>query len=87
MAGTWMSFTKGFGGMRVKEGKLHLNPYIPEQWNRYDFSIRFRGSILHVGVDNNEVVIRNSSDKDIEVLVYDSPVMIGGEKSSAVQMR
>ena len=82
-----MSFTKGFGGMRVKDGKLHLNPYIPEQWTRYDFSIRFRGSILHVGVDNNEVVIRNSSDQDIEVIVYDSPVMIGGEKSSTVQTR
>jgi maltose phosphorylase len=84
MAGTWMSFTKGFGGMRVKEGKLHLHPYIPEQWSRYDFSIRFRGSILHVAVDKNEVVIRNTSDKDVEVTVYNNEVMIESEKSNTV---
>ncbi len=32
MAGTWMSVVKGFGGMRVNDGKIHLTPYIPDQW-------------------------------------------------------
>ena len=84
MAGTWMSFTKGFGGMRVREGKLTFSPFIPDQWNRYDFSIRFRGSILHIAVDKNEVVIRNASDKEVEVVVYGETMQIGAESSSTV---
>ena len=87
MAGTWMSFTKGFGGMRVTNGELYFNPYIPEQWNRYDFSINFRGSILHVGVDKNEVVIRNSSDNNVEVNLYGTSILIEAEKSGSVKTR
>src|SRR5690606_14760903 len=32
MAGTWMSIVKGFGGMRVRDGELHFDPFIPDQW-------------------------------------------------------
>jgi maltose phosphorylase len=87
MAGTWMSFTKGFGGMRVREGQLHFNPYIPQQWNRYDFSIRFRGSILHVQVDKNKVVIKNTSDNEIEVHLYGELLQINAEDSVEVKTR
>src|SRR5688572_22468424 len=31
MTGTWMSVIKGFGGMRVRDGKLYFNPFIPER--------------------------------------------------------
>jgi len=72
MSGTWMSFTKGFGGMRVRDGLLSFSPYIPDQWDYYEFSIRFRGTILHIGVSRNEVVIRNNSDVGAEVLIYDN---------------
>jgi len=26
MAGTWLAIVQGFGGMRVKDDKLHFNP-------------------------------------------------------------
>ena len=42
MAGTWMSIVEGFGGKRVKDGKLYLSPLIPDKWEEYSFKIIFR---------------------------------------------
>src|SRR5690606_23541016 len=32
MCGTCMSVVKGFGGMRIRDGEPHLDPFIPAQW-------------------------------------------------------
>ena len=50
MAGTWMSVVKGFGGMRVKEDKLHFNPFIPDKWKSYSFRIEFRNRVIKIKV-------------------------------------
>ena len=50
MAGTWMSVVKGFGGMRVRDGKLHFTPFIPDQWKSYSFRLEFRERVIKVKV-------------------------------------
>ncbi len=69
MAGTWMAFVKGFGGLRVKEGQLILNTSLPAQWNGYSFKIRFRGSLLKVNVDQSGTSISNQSADIVHVLL------------------
>src|SRR5690606_13392594 len=39
MAGTWMSIVEGFGGMRVRNGKLNFEPKIPKEWESYSFKV------------------------------------------------
>jgi maltose phosphorylase len=58
MAGTWMSIVKGFAGMRVKNGELKFNPFIPDEWESFSFKIRFDGKIklIRVSKDNLEVI-------------------------------
>jgi len=70
MAGTWMAFVKGFGGMRVKEGLLHFDPFIPDKWDSYSFHIRFRKDIIEVKVDQEAVYLINHSYDDIELKLY-----------------
>jgi maltose phosphorylase len=67
MAGTWMSVVKGFGGMRVREGKLHFSPYIPEHWMSYSFRIEFRGRVLTVKVakGKTQVILESGDHLDI----------------------
>ena len=84
MAGTWMSFVKGFGGMRVKEGVLHFDPSLPKQWSAYAFHIRFRGHILHIRVDQNMVTITNKHDDSMTLQVYGNEYEI--EAKDAVQI-
>jgi maltose phosphorylase len=77
MAGTWMSIVKGFAGQRVQDGMLVMNPYVPEQWNAYSFRIGFKGSWLKVSVRKQSVVIENTSEKGLKVLVKSDPVWVG----------
>jgi maltose phosphorylase len=69
MAGTWMSVVKGFGGMRVKDGKLHFNPFLPDKWKSYSFRIEFRGRVIkvNVGVDGVRTVLESGAPLDIMV--------------------
>lgn len=71
MAGTWMSVVEGFAGMRVREGGLRFTPFLPARWQSFAFKIRFRGALLKVEVNKKGVLIHNSSDKAIEVYLYD----------------
>lgn len=50
MAGTWLSVIKGFGGMRVVDGELQLNPFIPKRWESYTFKVKFRKRVVRIEV-------------------------------------
>jgi maltose phosphorylase len=69
MGGTWMAFVQGFGGMRVKNGKLHLNPFIPDGWNSYSFKLNFRGNHLDFKMNSSQINIFNHSRENLELVV------------------
>jgi maltose phosphorylase len=76
MAGTWMSVVKGFGGMRIKEGTLAFNPFIPEQWKSYSFRLEFRGRVIKIKIskDGTETILE--SGEPIEIYVKNKPVQL-----------
>lgn len=76
MAGTWMSITYGFGGMRIKKDTVCLNPFIPKAWKQYSFKILFRKHLLKINVDVNSVIIKQEAGKDIKIFVYDKEHLI-----------
>ncbi|HQN93258.1 MAG TPA: family 65 glycosyl hydrolase domain-containing protein [Prolixibacteraceae bacterium] len=69
MGGTWMAVVMGFGGMRVSGGKLTFNPILPDGWTGYSFMIRFRGALLKVNVNKDNVEVINESPIKVEVLL------------------
>ncbi|MFZ6798285.1 family 65 glycosyl hydrolase domain-containing protein [Undibacterium sp. Di24W] len=69
MAGTWMSVVEGFGGVRVKQGVLQLNPSLPKQWQGYSFRITFRGALLKVAVKADAIIVENESDVELSMQV------------------
>jgi maltose phosphorylase len=70
MAGTWMSVVEGFGGMRVRDGQLAFNPFLPGKWKSFSFKVGFRGALLNVKVSQDGVQIINQSEKELSVKVY-----------------
>ncbi len=78
MAGTWMAVVKGFGGMRVHEGSLHLRPFLPKQWTSYAFKIRWRASLLNVKVTKTGTVIENESDVLARIVLFDDVLEVKG---------
>jgi len=87
MGGTWMSFVKGFGGMRVRKGRLSFAPIIPNKWNSYSFRINFRNAILQINVSKKTVRIENLSDHELTLTIYDQEYFIGGDKTTEVQLK
>ena len=64
-----MSVVKGFGGMRVHDGKLHFTPFIPDQWKSYSFRLEFRGRVVKVKVSKNssEVVLESGEPMEVSI--------------------
>ena len=80
MAGTWMAVVKGFGGMRVIDGVLHFNPFLPRQWKSYAFKIRWRGSILNIKVTKDGTTVENESEGDVSIVLSKKLTEIKGKK-------
>jgi maltose phosphorylase len=76
MAGTWLSVVKGFGGMRVRNGKLHFNPFIPDQWKSYSFRIEFRGQVVKVKVTKGKTETTLESGGGMEVVLNGKSVVV-----------
>jgi beta-phosphoglucomutase len=51
MAGSWLGLVWGFGGVRVRNGKLSFASKLPPGWRSYSFGIVWRGTRMRVAVD------------------------------------
>ena len=69
MGGTWMAFVIGMGGMRIKDNKLILNPYIPEKWKSYNFKINFRGAHLNISISHEKTEVINENNVPVEIIL------------------
>ena len=69
MAGTWMSVVEGFGGLRIKDDQLHLNPQLPNAWQGYEFTITFRGRRLAVKVTADETKVNRLEGEKLSIVV------------------
>ncbi len=78
MAGTYMSVIEGFAGKNILQGKLALNPRIPQKWRSFAFKIQFKGSQLRVQVNNQNITIKNESDVSAQVILYSREFEIKG---------
>lgn len=72
MGGTWQAVVNGFVGMRIWEGVLSFDPWLPEGWEQIAFTIQWRGDRLHLVVTKRgmEAYLDDRSQRDrIEILV------------------
>ncbi|GEL07983.1 glycoside hydrolase family 65 protein [Salisediminibacterium halotolerans] len=81
MAGTWMSVVEGFGGMKIKNDQLILNPFIPGNWTSYSFKIVFRHARLRVQIDQKHIDVTNESDVAVDAVIHGEQFRIEGKSS------
>ena len=85
MGGTWMAFVQGFGGMRVKNGKLNFNPFIPDGWKSYSFRLNFRGAHLEFNLTRSDFHLVNHSKTDIELVVLGKQYHLPAKKELTIK--
>lgn len=75
LGGIWQATIMGFGGVRVRDGKLCINPALPKEWKELQYNIIWKGSPLQVRITKEEVQITNNG-KEVSVRVEGSDVII-----------
>lgn len=76
MAAAWMNFIYGFGGLRSDGGELRLAPSLPQAWNSFTFKINYRGSILQVTMNKENVQLQVLRGEPITIKVYDDIIEV-----------
>ena len=60
-------------GVSVRDGELHLNPALPEQWQQLSFPLFWQGCELQVTLDAQRIAIRTSAPVSLRLngqLIY-----------------
>ncbi len=76
MGGNYMAIVYGFGGLRIKENGLHLNPVLPMQWKGYQFKFMYEGSRIMVKVDAAGVKLSLLSGDKVTVMLHGEEVQV-----------
>jgi alpha,alpha-trehalose phosphorylase len=70
MGGTYMAIVYGFGGLRIKETGLFLNPSLPAGWSSYRFRFLYQNSSFDVNVDKASVTVTRLSGSPQKLSLY-----------------
>jgi alpha,alpha-trehalose phosphorylase len=70
LAGTWIAFVAGFGGMRDHDPTLSFAPRLPDALSRLAFGVCFRSSRLRVVVEQQEATYRVARGPAIRLRHY-----------------
>lgn len=85
MAGTWMSVVQGFGGMKVRNDQLILNPFIPGEWKSFSFKIVFRAALLNINVSNDTITITNETKTVTPIIVHGSKHTVNADETLTIE--
>ncbi len=76
MGGTWLAIVYGFAGLRVKDQGFSLNPFIPTEWDGYEFHINYLNRLINVEVNREVVRLTLVKGDEVECKVYDQVFVI-----------
>lgn len=87
-AGTWSVLVQGFAGFRLIDGRAHLAPWLPPEWDAIAFRLRLDGHRLAVRIDRSETRLALEAPEGTEttVVVEGRPVVLRGGVPVAVPL-
>ena len=71
LGGLWQAAVAGFGGTRVHDDALRIDPHLPGHWTRLAFPVLFRGVELYVDATANSLSV-TVSDR-VKIAIGDGP--------------
>ena len=85
LAGVWQSVVFGFGGVRMLDGKLRLNPALPSCWRSLEFYICWQGQKLRVSLTHQSAELVNlTGTRAVELTINGVPCTV--EKDLSVRL-
>ncbi len=84
MAGSWLAVVEGFGGMRIVDGVLSLEPRLPEAWQRLAFRIDYRGRVLSVEATHDRAIV-SCEGEPVEILLCGERLKVDGRTERSMK--
>ena len=69
IGGAWQIVVFGFGGVRLKNGVLSINPILPNHWHKMRFRLWFKDSLIEFALSHGEseaIMLGGRKGVDIE---------------------
>ena len=86
MGGSYMAFIYGFGGIRIGEDGLSINPFLPGMLSGYSFKFKYHGRLIEVSVSEKEILVELLCGDELEFGHREKRYKItGGEKCNIKQ--
>ncbi len=67
IGGIWKAAVFGFGGVRLANGHLQINPRLPKQWQRMRFSVFWQGQPLEIDITKDLLTVTVTGGKAVEI--------------------
>lgn len=80
MTGSWLAIVQGFAGMRVIDDELQFSPFVPKDWEGYNFRINFRDRLLEVTVNKEGSSIKLLKGDDLTIKLNGESLTLTTEK-------
>ena len=69
LGGIWQCVVNGFGGVRMLNGQLRIEPKLPDAWDELNFRINWHGDLLKVSVKHDELKVEKATDVNESVKI------------------
>lgn len=78
--GVWQCVVYGFGGVRMLDGHLRINPALPDSWEMLSYTLMWKGQKLAVEITKDTVQIQNlTGSRVVELEVAGEQKTVDGE--------
>lgn len=67
LGGVWQCVVNGFGGVRMINGNLRINPSLPSTWNKLNFPLNWHGDVLDICIENDKLTVINITNNNEEI--------------------
>ncbi len=86
--GTWQSAVFGFGGFRVKDGKMTFKPWLPPKWESISYKLQWKGDTVFVSIYQSEAKLKLVSEdksKTEEIIFNGKPHNLECDKEITIK--
>lgn len=69
LGGVWQCVVMGFAGIRMLDGALHLNPKLPQEWERLTFPLYWKSARLEVDITHDALRISTDANEELTLII------------------
>ena len=77
IGGSLLSILGGFGGLKIKEDGLHVNPYVPKKLGRLKFRFTWQKTVLEILIEGEKIDIKKISGPSLTVILRGEKILVG----------